>query len=259
MSDFLPRSFPQPITIYPVGVPIPALDPDIITAPVSFSCYWYSYVIGCLKALKLDSTWLTETEDELSTTLQQVDSLLEIFSAAFDAGCGGLIFPPFSCPYDFDPTHDAGWFAVSHFGGFTPTDCGVRDLLTGRWKSSTMVSGGGLYLNGMYIQVNFPATTLISSVIINLSLSVGDFSASPGFRQIQSQITLAGANVATSPLVDPVVQGDSNFDLAIPPGVYTCDSLNLYAFDAATNNPLAIGDLIVNSVTMTGAGNPVCT
>jgi len=119
----------KPVPVFPVPVPIPATEPTDDLVSVSVSCFWLPWIIGALKSLKEQATWDTNNEDEMSLTLQRVDTLIEAFSVSQVACNGGT--PPIAqdCTYLFTETEgisfipsgqcgeyitDGGWAAASN-------------------------------------------------------------------------------------------------------------------------------------------------
>jgi len=91
MVEF-PALPPYPGSSFQSPVPAPVSDPDAgVFVSVCFNPEWLPYVIGCLKQLTNEATWDVATKSDMDTVLQQVDTLMGLFSEGCPVSVTGMI------------------------------------------------------------------------------------------------------------------------------------------------------------------------
>jgi len=104
--------FAIPVGSFRVPVKPPGVDPDQNLIGIAVSKDWLPYIIGALKQLLLETTWITSSPEELNTVQGQA------FNLIYMIGQGELNSPPGELP---------------HVG-----DCGCEQMCCLRWNNGVL-------------------------------------------------------------------------------------------------------------------------
>lgn len=189
---FYINPYRRPLSPFLVPVLPPVCDPDFQPVSVMVSCLWLGYIVGALGVLLEQATWRTDDPDLMLLTIERVNNLRDIFSAAIDASACATLPIAIACDYDFT-ADDVPWFIDTNFNQGT--------WLVTIGFESTHVSG--VSEQAIAIAVDYSAPTTVTSIdtVINSAAdgsgandSVSFYWNDGSFHLLQTLPLLAGIN-----------------------------------------------------------------